>query len=571
MLGISLADWLVIIGYLVGIAVIGTWTVKRVKSTANFFISDRKFGKIMMMFFSFGAGTHSDQAVSVAAKTYRSGVSGIWYQWLWLFATPFFWLLAPLFRRMRAVTTGDYFYARYGTGVGVLYSVVVALQFTVAIGMMLKGSAAMVTAVSGGVITEAMAIWGMTVVFLLYGVAGGLAAAIITNFIQGILTIGLSFMILPFAMKAVGGMAGLRETITDSNMFEIVAPGEITAFYIAIIALNALISWVSQPHSMGMSAAGRTEMEGRVGVMCGMFIKRICTNAWVLTGLCAVGMYMGRENINVDEVYGLMAYELLPTIAPGLIGLFIASMLAAVMSSCDTQMVSAAGLFTENVYKPVLAPGKSEKHYMLVGRLSCVVIVLISIMCAFAFENVVQALEIFWKISPMMGIPFFVGLFWRRATRASAWASTIAGYLMLLFTMKVVILGRTLWDFNAHFADRLPEFMLYNSRLALHWQMIFYLTTGFVIAIVVSLFTRPEPKEKLDKFYMCLRTPVRPGEPEVEPFTLPEGVEPAPRRVLIDHPDFEIPRPSLVSIVGFLAGWAGVGALILVFYLIMQS
>jgi len=571
MLGIELIDWLVIIGYLIGMALIGAWTVKRVKSAANFFISDRKFGKIMMMFFSFGAGTHSDQAVSVAAKTYRAGVSGIWYQWLWMFATPFFWLLAPLFRRMRAVTTGDYFYARYGTSVGVLYSVVVALQFTVAIGMMLKGSAAMVTAVSGGVITERMAIGAMTVVFLLYGVAGGLAAAIITNFIQGILTIGLSFMILPFAMKLVGGMAGLRETIADPAMFKIVAPGEITAFYIAVISLNALISWVSQPHSMGMSAAGRTEMEGRVGVMFGMFIKRICTIAWVLTGLCAVGMYIGRENVNVDHVYGLMARELLPAIAPGLIGLFIASMLAAVMSSCDTQMVSAAGLFTENVYKQVLAPGKTEKHYMLVGRLSCVVIVLISIWCALKFRDVVQALEIFWKISPMLGVPFFLGLFWRRASRAGAWASTLVGYFALLFTSKIQMFGTVLWDFNAQFADSLPDFMLYNGKLALHWQMIFYLTAAIVAGIAVSLFTRPEPKEKLDKFYTCLRTVVRPGEPEVEPFTLPEGTEPAPRSVLIDHPDFEIPKPSLVSIVGFLVGWAVVGALIWVFYAIMQS
>jgi len=571
MLGIQLTDWVVIVVYLVGMALIGAWTVKRVTSSASFFISDRKFGKIMMMFFSFGAGTHSDQAVSVAAKTYRAGVSGIWYQWLWMFVTPFFWLLAPLFRRMRAVTTGDYFYARYGTGVGVLYSIVVALQFTVAIGMMLKGSAAMVTAVSGGAITEAMAIWGMTVVFLLYGVAGGLAAAIITNFIQGILTIGLSFMILPFAMKTVGGMAGMRETITDSTMFEIVAPGEITAFYIAIISLNALISWVSQPHSMGMSAAGQTEMEGRVGVMCGMFIKRICTIAWVLTGLCAVAMYMGRENVNVDEVYGLMAYELLPKIGPGLIGLFIASMLAAVMSSCDTQMVSAAGLFTENVYKPVLAPGKSEKHYMFVGRVSCAVIVFISILCAFAFRDVVQALEIFWKISPMLGIPFFLGLFWRRATRAGAWASTLVGYFTLLFTMKIQMFGAVLWDFNGHFADKLPDFMLYNGNLALHWQMIFYLSTAIIAGIVISLFTKPESKEKLDKFYTCLRTPVKPGEPEVEPFTLPDGTEPAPRNVLIKHPDFEIPRPSLVSIVGFFAGWAGVGALIWIFFMIMHG
>jgi Na+/proline symporter len=85
MLGISIIDWLVLILYLLVITVIGLYAVSRVKSTASFFISDRKFGKLMMMFFSFGTGTHSDQAVSVAAKTYKSGVSGIWYQWLWLF------------------------------------------------------------------------------------------------------------------------------------------------------------------------------------------------------------------------------------------------------------------------------------------------------------------------------------------------------------------------------------------------------------------------------------------------------------------------------------------------------
>jgi hypothetical protein len=100
--------------------------------------------------------------------------------------------------------------------------------------------------------------------------------------------------------------------------------------------------------------------------------------------------------------------------------------------------------------------------------------------------------------------------------------------------------------------------------------MIIYLVVGFVPAIIVSLFTKPEPKEKLDKFYECIRTPIIPNEPETEPFTLPEGVTPAPRNVFISHPDFEFPKPAPVTIVGFLAGWAGVIALIWVFYLIMQ-
>ncbi len=569
MLGVNWFDWLVIVGYLVGITIIGVWAAKRVRSTASFFIGDRKFGKLMMMFFTFGTGTHSDQAVSVAAKTYRSGASGIWYQWLWLFVTPFFWLIAPVFRRMRAVTTGDYFFARYGRSVAGLFAVVGMLQLMVNIGVMLKGCGAMVSAVSGGSINPNLAIVSMTVMFVIYGVAGGLSAAIVTDFVQGLLTIVLSFLILPFALSAVGGMAGLRETVANPDMFKIVAPYEITTFYIAVISFNALLGWVTQPHSMGMAAAGKTEMEGRVGVMVGILFKRVCTIAWVLTGLCAVGLYAGTK-VNVDYVYGLMAHDLLPKIAPGLIGLFIASMLAAVMSSCDAFMVASSALFTENIYRPILVKNKSDRHYRLVGRIVAAVVVLSGIFFAFKLESVVQGLEIFWKVAAMMAIPFWTGLFWRRATSAAAWVSTLASFAALLLTGTISVFGNVLWDFNAVFADKLPEFMLFEGRLYLPWQMIIYLSVGFVTAIVVSLFTRAPAKEKLDKFYQCLRTPVEPNEPETAPFTLPEWVEPGPRRVWIDHPDFEIPKPTLVTIVGFFAGWIAVGVLIGAFFYILN-
>ena len=70
-------------------------------------------GKAISIFSVFGAGTHSDQAVSVVSKTYHSGMSGIWYQWLYLFVTPFNWWIAPILRRCRAITTADFFEARY--------------------------------------------------------------------------------------------------------------------------------------------------------------------------------------------------------------------------------------------------------------------------------------------------------------------------------------------------------------------------------------------------------------------------------------------------------------------------
>ena len=84
MLDLHIADIAVLVLYFIVVAVLGVWTATRVKSMSDF-VMPRRFGKLMMIFFGFGAGTHSDQAVSVASKSYTNGVSGIWYQWLWLF------------------------------------------------------------------------------------------------------------------------------------------------------------------------------------------------------------------------------------------------------------------------------------------------------------------------------------------------------------------------------------------------------------------------------------------------------------------------------------------------------
>jgi sodium/proline symporter len=131
-----------------------------------------------------------------------------------------------------------------------------------------------------------------------------------------------------------------------------------------------------------------------------------------------------------------------------------------------------------------------------------------------------------------------------------------------LFTSKIAFGNWVLWDFNARCAGQLPDLMLWEGELHLPWQMILYLSAGFVTLVVVSLLTRRVDAAQLERLYGCLRTPIGPDEPEAEPLTLPAGVVPGPRNVLIDHPDFEIPRPTLVGIGGFLVAWVGVGLLI---------
>ncbi len=562
MSGLGTLDAVVLVLYFAAMLGLGVWAARLVRNMNDFFMP-RKFGKAMLTMHAFGTGTHSDQAVGVASKTFVSGLSGIWYQWLWLFCTPFYWLIAPLMRRFRAITMADVFTLRFSRGVGMLFAVVGAVQLSFNIGVMLKGSGAVISACLGNRVSPNSVILAMTVIFVVYGIAGGLAAAIVTDFVQGILTVVFSFLLVPFVMHAVGGMAGLRAKIADPGMFSLVAPHDIGLFYITVIAINGLIGIVTQPHTMGNCAAGRTEMDGRFGWTAGNFIKRLCTMAWCITGLAAV-VYCGKQ-ADPDSVYGVMARDFLPRIMPGLLGVFLASLLASVMSSCDSFMIASAALVTENLYKP-LRPGRSERHYVLVGRGVALLVVAGGVGAAYWLRSVVQGLEIFWKIAPMLGIAFWLGLFWRRTTTAGAWSATFAGFGAWFLSTR---------PFFVSAAARLPWHMVVEKNggpaMSLPWQMVFYISMGGLAGIVVSLLTRPEPEEKLERFYALVRTPVNTAEPEPPaPCRLPPGRVPPPKRLLIGRGGLEILVPSRTSILGFLLSWAAVVVLIWGFYAVTR-
>jgi len=557
-LGLGIADIVVVVIYLAGITVLGISVAKRVGELSDF-IMPRRFGNWMMTMHAFGTATHSDQAVSVASKTYTNGLSGIWYQWLYLFATPFYWLIAPMMRRFRALTVADIFELRYNRSVAALYALVSVVMMVTTIGLMLKGSSAVIAGASGGAVSSNVAILFMTVLFVAYGTAGGLGAAIITDFVQGLLTIAFSFILLPFVLEAVGGMDGMRATINNPEMFSLVAPGEIGVFYIAMITINGLIGIVTQPHNLAPCAAGKTEREGQVGFVVGSFTKRICTVAWSLTGLAGVAYFAGQD-FHPYLLYGRLASEFLPQILPGMLGLFIATLLASVMSSCDSFMIAGSALFTENIYKKV-RPGESSKHYLLIARILSVAVVAMGVLYAYWLEGVIQGLEIFWKIASMMGIAFWLGLFWRRTTPAAAWASTLGALFAWWITTQGFFID---WLAGFDWATSSGIVTVADAaEVSLPWQMLFYLVVGLILGIGTSFFTRRTDAEQLDRYYRLLRTPVFTEEGNApEPCTIPEGVETLPRNSLFPNSEIEISLPSTRLVVGFLAGWAMVAGIV---------
>ena len=147
--GLKLINVAMIVAYFAVVMAIGFWSSRNVKTEKDFFLGGRRFGKGLLTMHWLCTGTHSEMAVQVAGATARVGLGGIWYQWMWLFSTPFYWFIAPVMRRLRVTTTGDVFRIRYGRSLEMLYTVVALFFFGLGIAMLLRGAGAAISGATG--------------------------------------------------------------------------------------------------------------------------------------------------------------------------------------------------------------------------------------------------------------------------------------------------------------------------------------------------------------------------------------------------------------------------------------
>ena len=476
--GLSQLDIAVLIAYLAGITTLGVWVGRRVRNTAGFFMGERRFGKALMVAQSLGTGTHSDQAVGVAGAAYTVGLAGIWYQWMWIFTTPFYWLLAPVFRRLRLVTTADFFEYRYGKFYAIAYAFFSIYLLALWQGIAIKGTTVTASAITGypelaiGIVAA--------VIYTSYGVAGGLMAAAVTDFVQGLFVIILSFLIVPFGLSAAGGFAGLHQKLPP-GYFRIFsdAGGELSAFNVAMLVVSGLIGITAQPHMMAVGGSGKTEINCRVGWTYGNFIKRVCSVGWTLSGMLAAVLYPGLTYSEREQAFGRAVVGLLPA---GLLGLMVASLLATVMATCSAFMVDGSALFVRNVYRPYVAPGRSDTHYLGVARCASFLITAVGFAFGVLMPSVVAATVHFVTILPFVGLTFWVGVVWTRANRYGAWTSTIGSAVVFA----------------------LCRGMGYSTA----WSSLWSLAFGLVSIVAVSRVTPPEPEQALARIFVALATPV---------------------------------------------------------------
>ena len=498
--GLTYLDIIVMVLYFGVIIYIGVRASFGVKSQEDYLLGGRKFGKLTSTFASFGQATSADGPAGVATTTFNNGAAGIWSSLLMLFVTPFFWITAPWLRRMRMLTMGDFYKERYGSnGMAATYALIasIGMMGLLSVGYMavaktatamtpkpkteltsaetielsqseslkrLEASDISQLSAAGleeldqlrkanprsifSYLNETMLIWAICFMVLIYTILGGLEAAVYTDLLQGVFIIILSIILLPFAWSSINelyGGNGMISALTHlhqqlpEDSFEIFgAPQTIdfTWYFILTAALVSGLTVVTQPNQLVTAGAAKDEYSARIGFVTGTFMKRVVTILWGMLGLAAILLF-SKEINNPDLTWGHATRALLGPLNMGLIGLMLASMMAALMSTADCLMLTVSGLIVNNLYKP-FADNPSEKKLIFVGRIAGAFFLIGGAIITTQFDNILQILKFIWEFFVVFAAAFWLGLKWRKANKKGAWLS-IVGSFSLFYLIPILL------------------------------------------------------------------------------------------------------------------------------------
>lgn len=485
--GLHWIDASILFAYIIAVLVIGEYLSRRVKDEREFFLAGRKLGKFFQFFLNFGnmAGDPSSAAIS-AASVYKDGVGGVWLGLITLFTTPYYWFMNPWFRRVRLTTIADLFEDRFGqrwlaslyaivtivlAPIGLGFGNVIALktlqpvickpvaEYTVQEQQMVRDFSEYVAlrkerqvralspeqqeryeSLKGrhnrGVLSSYVSYLKPVPFYLcssllvcIFIMLGGLKASAVIDAIQSVLIVVISVMLIPFGLSKIGGAHALHESVPD-YMFQIfgsTATSEFTWYSIAAFLLLNYISCNGVQGNMNVAGSAKNEMAARLGAVGGGFAKRFVTIAWCYCGLMALALF-GPSLSDPDQTWGLLTRSLLPV---GFIGIMLVGMLGGKMASLGTASVVFSALTVRNIYEP-LFPGKSERHYMIVARLTVPILLLQGISVALFMSDAVSLAKSLATFGVIWGAPILLIFIWRRLTETAVRVQVIACLLILV-------------------------------------------------------------------------------------------------------------------------------------------
>lgn len=509
-------DWLVVLVYLVLTMAVGLYLSRRgTSSLVDFFVSGRSL-PWWLAGTSMAATTFSiDTPLYIAGVVGNRGIVGNWEWWSFGIAhLMMIYIFARLWRRSEILTDAQLTEMRYGGRMAALLRGTKAFLFAVPINCIGLGYAmlAMVKAVDALELWQSVGItpgdniklWsviGVSVLVLIYAGFAGLWGVVATDFFQFFLALFGAFVVAIYAVVQMGGMASLIEqaqAATDIDVMSFLPLSwsngglhwsDAAGISLSTFAAYAFVQWWSFRRSDGGGefiqrlVATKNEAEAEQSAWFFNILHYIIrTWPWIVVALAAIALYPTLDDRELG--YPRLMLDFLP---PFVLGLVVASLLAAFMSTVSTLINWGASYLTNDLYGRFIRPTASQPELVLVGQISSVLVTALGALAALFSQDVTTVFRLVIAIGTGPGLVLILRWFWWRINAAAELAAMVGGFIIGSITSVVPLL--TIEDFG--------------------WRLV--VTSGLSVLIwgSVMLLTPPESDETLDAFY----SKIRPGGP----------------------------------------------------------
>ena len=464
-------DLTIIIVYFTVVLAIGLWIGRNTKGGEDLFLAGRSLGWIAIGFSLFASNISSTTLIGLVGSAYEGGLYISNYEWMATVVLVFFVLFfVPIFLRSRISTIPEFLERRFGRSSRRYFS-----GLTIITNILVDTAGALY---AGAVVLQMffpeLDMWTtcitLAVIAGIYTAAGGLAAVVYTDVIQAVVLLLGSCMMTycVFAHPSIDfSWATLTEGIGDPSKFSVFSPEHRPLSDDKLPWLGTLIGvpilgfyfWVTNQYIVQRVLGARSVDDARWGALLGGLLKLPVLFIMVLPGL-AFSIIWAQGNpdmaLEADKVFPTMVTTLLPV---GVIGLVLAGLIAAIMSSIDSTLNSASALITLDFIKP-RRPDLTEAQVLKIGRISMATIMVISALWApqiANFEGLFDYIqEMLAYLVPPVTVLFLLGCFWKKGTANGSLATLIGGHLVAIGIFVgnkgFISGGEPLWGAPIHFS-----------------------------------------------------------------------------------------------------------------------
>lgn len=429
----QILDILVLLGYFVLLVVIGARASRGVKSNEDALAGGRSFGIITA-----AVGRTANMAggpATVGNTTYgfEQGIGGSWFAISNIISM---WIAAPLAPRMyrvmqrgNLITIGDFIGYRFGRFPKVFAGITNFLAYTGFVAANIIATGTVIHIILGWNMAATMI--GTAIIVILYTMAGGLKSVFQTNILQvGIMILGFFAILMPISVNAVGGWSELMQAVPDSYL-KLGSMGAATIIGTILIP-TALTGFTTQAGYVSIASSKNISVSWKSTLVSGIFYAFIALPV-ILVGMAAFVLF---PNANPQQVLAFTIVELLPN---GLVGVLLAAVISATMSTAASCMLNAVTCFSQDVLGAFKKETASEEQSLKRTRVLIVAIGAIALVFAVLLPDVIQLLLIGYSLAAGgLLVPVFATMFWKRATSKGIIASMLSGGISYLVLTRLV-------------------------------------------------------------------------------------------------------------------------------------